>query len=324
MDEVGSWLTGDLSPRARVFTALLPALLVSAYFLLGYGAYLVRCMIRGVPRQSERDTHGHTALVGLHVRYFFFWVINPLWRLILATGISANTVTGIAATLGVGAAVSAAVGRFALAGWLFLFAGILDVMDGRLARARHQESPAGSAIDSVLDRYTDALMLVGLGVYYRDSWVVVAVFLALVGTSIVPYVRAKSEALGFPVRDGLMQRPERLVYLGSTVAFSPIFEALVFPGDPHPRHWLAVAGVVFLAITSNATALWRFKTLVRAINAAAVSRAAGAAPHDDATADAAASGNGVAATSTAAATVQGAAGTGQPDRALGYHRGPLA
>jgi phosphatidylglycerophosphate synthase len=267
-DQLTHWILGDLSPHARVLTALAPALLVCAYFLTGYAAYLVRSLIRGVPRQFEGELRGRTALIGSHLRIAFFWVMNPLWRLLLATGISANTVTAIAAVMGVGAATAAAFGRFALAGWLFIFSGILDIFDGRLARARHEVSPAGAAIDSILDRYTDSLMLVGLGVYYRETWVVVPVFLALVGTSVVPYVRAKSEALGFPVRDGLMQRTERIAYLGTSVALAPIFEALTSPRDPHPAHWLAIAGIVFLCITSNATAVSRFVRLVRAMTAA--------------------------------------------------------
>jgi phosphatidylglycerophosphate synthase len=268
MGELSSWILGDLSPRARVFTALLPALLVSAYFILGYFAYIVRLLLWGVAREYETELRGRTALLGTHLRFYFFWVINPLWRLLLFTGVSANTVTGFAAAIGVGAAAAAALGRFALAGWLFMFSGILDVMDGRLARARHEVSPAGAAIDSILDRYIDSLMLVGLGVYYRDSWVLIPVFLALVGTSLVPYVRAKGEALGFPVRDGLMQRTERIVYLGGAVALAPIFEALVYPLDRHPNHSLAVAGIIFLCITSNATAVSRFVRLVRTITAA--------------------------------------------------------
>jgi phosphatidylglycerophosphate synthase len=269
MEEFGTWWHGDLSPRARVFTALLPALITVAYFVIGYAAYNVRVLLRGVPRGYEQDARGRTALVGYHLRFYFFWVTNPLWRLLLASGISANMVTALAGVLGAGAAVAAAVGRFALAGWLFMFSGILDVMDGRLARAHGEVTPAGAAIDSILDRYTDSLMLIGLGLYYRNSPVVLAAFLALLGTSVVPYVRAKSEALGFPVRDGLMQRTERILYLGGAVALSPIVEAIFFPQSRHPVHWLAAAGVVFLAITSNVTAVGRFVSLVRAINAAA-------------------------------------------------------
>ena len=99
------------------------------------------------------------------------WVVRPLWRLCLRSGVPANAVTGLAAVLGLGAGVAVGAGRFALGGWLFLFSGILDVFDGRLARAQQRASAAGAAIDSVLDRYTDAAMLMGLAWFYRGTWV---------------------------------------------------------------------------------------------------------------------------------------------------------
>ena len=94
---MGSWFTGDMSPRARVFTALLPAVITSAYFLGGYAVYVVRALIWGQPHQWDKDVRGRTAILGHHLRLYFFWVINPLWRLLLASGISANTVTAVAA-----------------------------------------------------------------------------------------------------------------------------------------------------------------------------------------------------------------------------------
>jgi phosphatidylglycerophosphate synthase len=269
MQGIESWWHGLELSREGVLAALAPVMVVSAYFFIGWVTFCIRCLRHGVPHDYETEARGRTALVGYHMRYAFFHVVNPIWRLLLASGISANVVTVTAALLGVGAAGAAAFGRFGLAGWLFIFSGIMDAMDGRLARARNQVSPAGAAIDSILDRYTDALMLIGLGVYYRDTWVLLPVLLALLGTSLVPYVRAKSEALGFPVRDGLMQRTERIVYLGTTVALSPVFEALFFPRGPRPMYWMAVAGIVFLAIASNVTAVWRFLTLVHALTAAA-------------------------------------------------------
>jgi phosphatidylglycerophosphate synthase len=279
MSQIGAWLD---SPHGRVMATLLPIAIATAYFVIGYIAYDVRCLLRGVPRAYEKETRGRgrTALVGYHLRYYFYWVVNPLWRLLLKSGVSANTVTGAAAVLGVGAAGAAAFGRFGLAGWLFIFSGILDAMDGRLARARNQVSLVGAAIDSILDRYIDSLMLVGLGVYYHDSWVVLPVLLALLGCSLVPYVRAKSEALGFPVRNGLMQRTERILYLGGSVALAPVLEAIAFPNDARPTFWLAVAGLVFIAVASNATAVSRFLSLVRVMTAAAARTTGPVLEHD--------------------------------------------
>jgi phosphatidylglycerophosphate synthase len=272
MNDLQSFITGDLSPRARVLTALLPAIIASAYFIIALIAFGVRALIWGLPQKYQGDARGRTVLVGSYLRLYFFWVINPLWRLVLASGVSANQLTALAGLLGVGAAIATGFGRFALGGWLFLFSGVMDTLDGRLARARNEASDAGAALDSILDRYIDSLMLVGLGVYYRDGFAVLPVTLALMGSLLVPYVRAKGEAVGIPITSGLMQRTERMLYLGGSVALSPIFEALVFPGNKHPEHWLGLAGIVLLALTTNATAISRFFTLMRAMKARATPR----------------------------------------------------
>ncbi|HEY0705359.1 MAG TPA: CDP-alcohol phosphatidyltransferase family protein [Polyangia bacterium] len=265
MVDLQSFIAGDLSPRARVLTALAPAIIASAYFIGAVAVFSVRSLIWGLPEKYLGDARGRTFLVGSYLRLYFFWVINPLWRLVLASGISANQLTALAGLLGVGAAVAVGFGRFALGGWLFLFSGVLDTLDGRLARARNETSQAGAALDSILDRYIDSLMLVGLGVYYRDGFAVLPVTLALMGSLLVPYVRAKGEALGVPITSGLMQRTERMLYLGGSVALSPIFEALVFPTDKRPEHWLGLSGIVLLAVTTNATAISRFFALMKAM-----------------------------------------------------------
>jgi putative flippase GtrA len=108
-------------------------------------------------------------------------------------------------------------------------------------------------------------MLIGLAWYYRHEWVLLPVLVAFLGTSLVPYVRARGEGLGINLRGGAMQRLERVLFLGVGVALSPIFEAIWFPQQKHPMHWLAVVGVVFVAFMSNVTAFSRFRALVNAL-----------------------------------------------------------
>lgn len=256
---------GDLSPSARIWTALAPALLACAYFILGLLLFVVRCAIKGVPQDEETLKRGSTVLVGMFLRHYFFWVIQPLWNVLYRSGLPANALSMLSGLLGVSSGVAVAAGRFTLGGWLFLASGILDVMDGRIARIRKEANPAGAALDSVLDRYVDSAMLMGLAWYYRDSWVLLPVLGALLGTSLVPYVRARGEGLGINLRGGAMQRLERVLFLGVGVALSPIFEAIWFPDQKHPMHWLAVVGLVFVAVMSNVTALSRFRALVNAL-----------------------------------------------------------
>src|SRR5262249_34613462 len=162
------------------------------------------------------------------------------------------------------AGVSVAFGRFALGGGLFILSGILDTLDGRLARARHRVAGAGAAVDSPLDRYARGAMLIGGAYYFRASWRLLPTLAALFGTSMVPYVRAKAESLGLTMKDGLMQRPERVFTLGLATVLSPWFETL-HPAASGPGHRLAAISLVLLAISSNATAIGRITRLLTAL-----------------------------------------------------------
>jgi phosphatidylglycerophosphate synthase len=244
------------------FWQVLPAIVVFLYFLVGLLAFTARTLLRGMPHDREIEARGQSLLINFFFRNFLIWIVSPLWRLLLASGLRANVVTGIAAGLGASSGIAVACGRFALGGWLFLLSGILDALDGRLARAHGEAAPSGTIVDSVLDRYTDSLMLMGLAWYFRTSWVLIPTLAAILGTSLIPYVRAKAEALGVPSHPGLMQRAERILYLGTAVALTPIFELIAAPHGRHPFPRLAAIGIVFLAVTTNITAIRRFLHLI--------------------------------------------------------------
>ncbi len=266
LDTLTGWINNEWTPAQRIWATLMPALIALAYLVVGLVVFSIRCAYKGVPQDKETLSRGASVLVGFYLRHYFFWIIRPLWLVLLRSGIPATAVTALAALFSVAAGVAVAGGRFAIGGWLFLGAGILDIMDGRIARAHKTDSQAGAALDSVLDRYADSVMLIGLSWYYRDSWVLLAVLAAFMGTSLVPYVRARGEGLGVLLRGGVMQRPERVVILGGSVALSPIVDALFSTYDPHPMHWLAVGGVIVVAVGSNVTALHRLRDLLRALS----------------------------------------------------------
>src|SRR5262245_13696471 len=102
-------------------------------------------------------------------------------------------------------------------GALFLaIAGVLDILDGALARASGQVSPFGAFLDSVLDRYSDLLVLAGLVFLFARLGrpeAVIAVLLALIGTVMVSYTRARAESIEVECRVGLMERGERMLVL---------------------------------------------------------------------------------------------------------------
>ena len=261
------WLRGDLPPVARVWTAAAPALVLVAVLVGGMVAFGVRNRLLGPYHDPDVERRGSTWLLGMWLRRYFSWAMRPLLSLLLRSRLPPAAVTTLSLLVASGAALAVAAGRMALGGWLFVAAGMCDFLDGRIARESRVASPSGAVLDSVIDRYVDGAIFIGLAWFYRDSWVLVVVLLALLGSMLVPYVRAKGEAMGveFP-NVGVAQRPERVTILGLAVALSPIVEALLVPADPRPIHRLAVVGIVVVAAASHLTAVRRLIHARRALD----------------------------------------------------------
>jgi phosphatidylglycerophosphate synthase/putative flippase GtrA len=262
--DLAHWLSGRLSGSERIWTAIAPALFLLGYVLLAGAAYSIRRVVRGPFHDEEMDDRGQGGLTTAGLRHFFAWTMRPWWTVLARVRFPPNAITSLSFAFALGAGVGVAAGRFALGGWLFVTAGALDFLDGRVARSTGRTSASGAALDSILDRYVESALIVGLAWYYRDSWVLVPCLLALTGSLLVPYVRARGESLGVRMADvGFMQRPERVLLLGVGTALSPIVEVVVAPADPHPPHRLAIVALVLLAVASHATALQRLHGLVR-------------------------------------------------------------
>lgn len=265
--DVAHWLLGRLSGAERIWSAVGPALLLCAYFAIGAIAYGGRYLLRGSFRDEEMDARGGGGLSTRGLRHFFAWTMRPWWMLLARSNFPPNAITSLSMAVAAGAGVGVAAGRFALGGWLFVTAGALDFLDGRVARGSGQVTQSGAALDSILDRYVESAFIVGLAWYYRHDWVLVVCLLALTGSLLVPYVRARGESLGVTMKDvGFMQRPERVLVLGAGTALSPIVEVIVDPTDPHPRHWLAVGALVLVAVLSHGTALQRMSSLLATLD----------------------------------------------------------
>lgn len=267
MNTLLSLLEGHLSTASRIWTAAAPALAIVAYVLVGLVAYAVRNARRGRFHDEEMDGRGLGGLTTARARHFFAWLMRPLWKGVVAAEIPPNAITTLSVGLAFSAGIAVAAGRFALGGWLYVTAGALDFLDGRVARVAGRATRGGAALDSIVDRYCESAVLVGLAWYYRDGWVLFACLLALTGSMLVPYVRARGEALGTTMKDvGFMQRPERIVVLGASVALSPVLEAILVPADPHPPHRVAIAGVALIAVTSHVTTVQRALHLLRSLD----------------------------------------------------------
>ncbi|MBB1530252.1 MAG: CDP-alcohol phosphatidyltransferase family protein [Prevotella sp.] len=199
-------------------------------------------------------------------------VINPLIKGLIKLHITPNMITtlgfigNIVATASfIYAALSfqagnqtTALAHVAWGGATILFAGLFDMIDGRLARLGNMSTTFGAMWDSVLDRYSELISLFGVVLIFLlngDFWLGVVSFTAMIGSVMVSYVRARAEGLNIECKVGIMQRPERVVVLALTAILTGITSNL---------QWLA-GGMILIAILANFTAFWRVAHCYKAL-----------------------------------------------------------
>lgn len=217
-------------------------------------------------------------------------VIDPFVKGLIKLGLTPNMVTMIGFALNIGVAIifieggeRGNRGDLSYVGWagaLVLFAGLFDMLDGQVARLGKMSSSFGAMFDSVLDRYSELIMFLGICYYliaHHYFFSSLFAFVAMIGSMMVSYTRARAEGLGIECKDGLMQRPERIVLIGvSAIACGIAGEYL--GGD---WKWY-ISGVKFhvletmsiftlpltlMAVLTNITAINRLRSSKKALDA---------------------------------------------------------
>lgn len=158
------------------------------------------------------------------------YVTQPVIKLLARTPITPNTITWLGFWITVGAAVLVVTGNLFAAGFVVLVAGFFDMMDGALARTTKRVTRFGGVLDSTLDRLSEAILLLSLLVIYTRGQQVaegLLVGMALLGSFLVSYIKARTEALGIECNVGLFTRPERVIILALGLLLSHFDYALV-------------------------------------------------------------------------------------------------
>ncbi len=145
-------------------------------------------------------------------------IVDPIVRALVALRVTPNALTFAGLAVSAVAAAVVASGALLLGGGVFLLASAFDLFDGALARATGRASPLGALLDSTLDRAAEAVVLFGVLVYELDRGnreESMLVFVAVVGSLLVSYVRSRAGELGVTITAGLLTRPERVALLGA-------------------------------------------------------------------------------------------------------------
>ncbi|HWJ60371.1 MAG TPA: CDP-alcohol phosphatidyltransferase family protein [Acidimicrobiales bacterium] len=154
--------------------------------------------------------------------------LKPVGAQIKRTGIRADHLTLLGIAMAAAAAVAIGAGALRAGLLLLVLTALPDVLDGAVAKASGTASPRGAFFDSVADRFTDALLLLGVAWYLADTQPgrLALLPMAVLGASmLISYERAKAEALGYNAKGGLMERAERMIALG----FGLLFDSLLVP-----------------------------------------------------------------------------------------------
>ena len=245
------------------YLPLFPLFALAAYFIIALGLFSLRARWVGIAVDAEVASRPASKLLGRYLRHYIMWVLGPWERALVRWRVTPNALTFASFVVACVSGVAFALGNFGAGGWLYLLTGILDILDGRIARATGMVTKGGAFFDSVMDRYAELVVFSGLAIFYRNSWALYVALVAAIGSIMVSYTRARGEALGVEVNIGTMQRPERLFYLGVISGLSPIVETLFGHGALPPFVPVVVA-LALLGASANVTAIRRIShTLAR-------------------------------------------------------------
>ncbi len=159
-----------------------------------------------------------------------YYLTHSAVRLLAKTPIAPDAISWFGFLLTVGAAVLIITGHLFAAGLVVLIAGFFDILDGALARSTNRTTQFGAVLDSTLDRLAEAILLLGILVLYTkepSTTGILVVGVALLGSLLVSYIRARAEALGLKCQVGLFTRAERVVVLALGLLLSQFAHALI-------------------------------------------------------------------------------------------------
>ncbi len=176
-------------------------------------------------------------------------ILEPIARFVGWTNISPNVITMIGFLLTAGVAVVISMGYLQLGGFLIIAAAAFDALDGTLARMMGRTSRFGAFLDSTMDRFSEAVIFLGLFVYLALQGAqteLILIYITIVGSLMVSYTRARAEGLGIQVKEGLLTRFERVVLLIIALIFNWLLPVL----------WILAVFTIFTAI-QRIYVVWR-------------------------------------------------------------------
>jgi CDP-diacylglycerol--glycerol-3-phosphate 3-phosphatidyltransferase len=193
----------------------------------------------------------------------FVRLLDPIVGSLVRAEVHPNVISTVGFLITLGAAAIVFARHLFIGVVVFLLGGLMDILDGNVARRSGLASKFGSFYDSTLDRVSEIVFYFSLYAFFRPLeefwWVGYVVITAMVGSLMVSYTRARAEALGVDCKVGFMQRPERIVAIG----LGGLLTAVARRIDPELEYWPLLIALGLIAILANLTALERIHSVYR-------------------------------------------------------------
>lgn len=195
------------------------------------------------PAESNSNTSATPPTLTDYARKWGRYIVEPIARALARLRIPPNVVTVSGFVLNIGVGIVLALGHIRWGGVCIILAAIFDALDGTLARIVGRTSRFGAFLDSTMDRFSEAVIFLGLLVWYTRLGArqeILLIYATIVGSQMVSYTRARAEGLGLSCKVGILTRMERVIVLTAGLLLNQVLIAL----------WI-------MAILTNLTALQR-------------------------------------------------------------------
>ncbi|MBN2039247.1 MAG: CDP-alcohol phosphatidyltransferase family protein [Spirochaetes bacterium] len=247
----------------EIFVSLLPIIIFNLIFLITLMIFAI--LYPGRKRDETVPQYTHKSFIGPFAREYGYWFTYPILQIFIKLKLTPNNLTAFSPVIAIISAYFYYKGNFAVAGWICWCSGILDFLDGRLARATGKISKEGAFFDSTLDRYSDGIVFSGIALYFHNNlFMLIILLITILGTEITSYAKARGEVNGIETRIGLMQRGERFVLLLLVSIFHPFFMIILNRFGITTEYPIIIV-MVLMAVLTNYTAIIRIVYIFRKI-----------------------------------------------------------
>jgi len=223
-----------------------------------------------VPEEVLERSKNNTApdsskLLGLGFKTWWLLLLRPIEDYLIEAKVHPNVLTVTSLVVSIIAGITFHFGYIFFGGILILAGSTFDIFDGRVARAQNVSSESGAFFDSCLDRISEAFIYLGVLSYFQHGYFALITFLILASTMMVSYTKARAEGLNIKCNVGVMQRTERVVYLGVFSVFNFVGNQICQMFDYQQRDILLKLSLVILLIFSVITVYQRMAHVMNSL-----------------------------------------------------------